>query len=74
MRVGAVATDTRTTQGPNRFTERVSSMQCLRDGQDMVVAVGDVELRAHADAHFDARSGDDVTVVLDPAWTVALWS
>ncbi|WP_203632617.1 ABC transporter ATP-binding protein [Streptomyces halstedii] len=60
--------------GPNRFPGRVVTAEYLGDRQEVVVTVGDVTLRAHADAHLNARAGDDVTVALDPAWTVALWS
>ncbi|MFJ3145272.1 ABC transporter ATP-binding protein [Streptomyces halstedii] len=60
--------------GPNRFPGRVVTAEYLGDRQEVVVTVGDVTLRAHADAHLTARAGDDVTVALDPAWTVALWS
>ncbi|MFS8201215.1 ABC transporter ATP-binding protein [Streptomyces sp. CWNU-52B] len=61
------------TEGPNRFTARITSSEYLGDRQEVVVAVGDIVLRAHADAHLDARPGDEVTVVLDPAWAIALW-
>ncbi|KAA9159308.1 ABC transporter ATP-binding protein [Amycolatopsis acidicola] len=61
-------------EGPNRFPAKVKSTEYLGDRQELVVTVGDVVLRAHGDAHLDARPGDDVGVVLDPAWTVALWS
>ncbi|MFV9455104.1 ABC transporter ATP-binding protein [Rhodococcus sp. NM-2] len=69
-----VVTASREPEGPNRFPAHIMTAEYLGDRQEMVVAVGDVTLRAHADAHFGARPGDDVTVVLDPAWTVALWS
>ncbi|WNE96957.1 ABC transporter ATP-binding protein [Streptomyces luomodiensis] len=69
-----VATGTPQTTGPNRFTARITTTEYLGDRQEVVVTVGDVVLRAHADAHLGARPGDEVTVVLDPAWTVALWS
>ncbi|MEK8169434.1 ABC transporter ATP-binding protein [Streptomyces sp. M19] len=69
-----VTTGTSGTEGPNRFAARVTTTEYLGDRQEVVVAVGDVVLRAHADAHLDARPGDEVTVVLDPAWTIALWS
>ncbi|MFE4216227.1 ABC transporter ATP-binding protein [Streptomyces sp. NPDC056844] len=61
-------------EGPNRFPARIMTAEYLGDRQEVVVTVGDTTLRAHADAHLDARAGDEVTVVLDPAWTVALWS
>jgi iron(III) transport system ATP-binding protein len=69
-----VSTGTPETGDPNRFPARITTMEYLGDRQEVVVTVGDVVLRAHADAHLDARPGDEVTVVLDPAWTVALWS
>ncbi|UKD57024.1 ABC transporter ATP-binding protein [Amycolatopsis sp. FU40] len=59
---------------PNRFPARVISTEYLGDRLEAVAAVGDVEFRAHADAHLRIRPGDDVGVVLDPEWTVALWS
>ncbi|MGP2438942.1 ABC transporter ATP-binding protein [Streptomyces sp. JW3] len=62
------------TETANRFTARIVSSEYLGDRQEVVVAVGDVELRAHASAHLGARPGDEVTVVLDPEWTIALWS
>ncbi|MFI6347114.1 ABC transporter ATP-binding protein [Streptomyces sp. NPDC050560] len=58
----------------NRFTARVTSSEYLGDRQEVVVTVGDIPLRAHADAHLRARPGDEVNVVLDPRWTIALWS
>ncbi|MET8482688.1 ABC transporter ATP-binding protein [Streptomyces tendae] len=61
-------------EGPNRFTARIVSSEYLGDRQEVVVTVGDTSLRAHADAHLDARPGDGVTAVLDAAWTIALWS
>lgn len=69
VRVGAAPGE-----GPNRFRARVTTTEYLGDRQELTVAVGDVVLRAHADAHLAARPGDEVSVVLDPAWTVALWS
>ncbi|BAH51978.1 putative ABC transporter ATP-binding protein [Rhodococcus opacus B4] len=69
-----IVPEARETHGPNRFSGRIVTSEYLGDRQEMVVTVGDVSLRAHADAHLRARPGDDVTVVLDPAWTVALWS
>ncbi|MEV7045339.1 ABC transporter ATP-binding protein [Amycolatopsis sp. NPDC051061] len=62
------------TGAANRFPARITATEYLGDRREVVVAVDDVELRAHADAHLAARPGDDVGVVLDPAWTVALWS
>ncbi|MFF0700331.1 ABC transporter ATP-binding protein [Streptomyces tendae] len=61
-------------EGPNRFTARILSSEYLGDRQEVVVTGGDTPLRAHADAHLDARPGDEVTAVLDPSWTIALWS
>ncbi|MFE6483279.1 ABC transporter ATP-binding protein [Streptomyces sp. NPDC057757] len=69
-----VTTGVPETEAANRFTARITSSEYLGDRQEVVVAVGDIELRAHADAHLDARPGDEVTVVLDPTWTIALWS
>jgi iron(III) transport system ATP-binding protein len=69
-----VSTGTPEAVDPNRFPARITTTEYLGDRQEVVVTVGDVVLRAHADAHLDARPGDEVTVVLDPAWTVALWS
>jgi iron(III) transport system ATP-binding protein len=59
---------------PNRFAARITTTEYLGDRREVLVTIGDVVLRAHADAHLDARPGDDVTVVLDPAWTIALWA
>ncbi|MCR6489202.1 ABC transporter ATP-binding protein [Amycolatopsis sp. OK19-0408] len=53
---------------------RVTATEYLGDRREVVVAVDDVVLRAHADAHLDVRPGDEVGVVLDPKWTIALWS
>ncbi|WP_245819504.1 TOBE domain-containing protein [Rhodococcoides yunnanense] len=58
----------------NCFTARVASTEYLGDRQEAVVTIGDVSMRVHADAHLTARPGDDVTVILDPARTIALWS
>ncbi|WP_284744693.1 ABC transporter ATP-binding protein [Amycolatopsis sp. RTGN1] len=58
----------------NRFPARVTATEYLGDRREVVIAVDDVVLRAHADAHLAARPGDEVGVELDPAWTVALWS
>ncbi|WP_217169361.1 ABC transporter ATP-binding protein [Streptomyces sp. AC512_CC834] len=69
-----VVTGTPKTEAPNRFAARITATEYLGDRQEVVVMAGDVPLRAHGDAHLDARPGDEVTVVLDPAWTVALWS
>ncbi|WP_308163048.1 ABC transporter ATP-binding protein [Nocardia alni] len=60
--------------GHNRFPARVTSVEYLGDRKEVHVAAGDLTLRAQADAHLDARPGDEVTVASDPAWTVALWS
>ncbi|WP_344854843.1 ABC transporter ATP-binding protein [Amycolatopsis ultiminotia] len=59
---------------PNRFPARITSTEYLGDRREVVVAVDDVSLRAHADAHLRAGPGDEVGVLLDPEWTVALWS
>ncbi|NKQ53181.1 ABC transporter ATP-binding protein [Amycolatopsis sp. K13G38] len=61
-------------EGPNRFAARITTTEYLGDRHEVVAMVGDVSLRAYADAHLSVRPGDEVTVVLDPAWTVALWS
>ncbi|MGV9294281.1 ABC transporter ATP-binding protein [Amycolatopsis sp. NPDC003676] len=58
----------------NRFPARVTATEYLGDRREVVAAVGDVEFRAHTDAHLRIRPGDDVGVILDPEWTVALWS
>jgi iron(III) transport system ATP-binding protein len=59
---------------PNRFAGRIATTEYLGDRREVLVTVGDVVLRANADAHLHARPGDDVTIVLDPARTIALWS
>ncbi|MFF7329536.1 ATP-binding cassette domain-containing protein [Streptomyces sp. NPDC008150] len=69
-----VTTGTPGPEDANRFAARILSSEYLGDRQEVVVTVGDIELRAHADAHLDARPGDEVSAVLDPAWTIALWS
>lgn len=58
----------------NHFTARVAGVEYLGDRKEVQVTAGDVTLRAHANAHQRARPGDEVTVGLDPTWTVALWS
>lgn len=69
-----VVTGTPETEGVNRFRGRVTTTEYLGDRREVVVLVGDVVLRAHAGAHLEVRPGDEVGVVLDPEWTVALWS
>jgi iron(III) transport system ATP-binding protein len=59
--------------GPNHFAARVAATEYLGDHKEVLLVVGDVTLRARVSAHLDTVPNDDVTVVLDPAHTVALW-
>ncbi|KWX24000.1 ABC transporter ATP-binding protein [Mycolicibacterium wolinskyi] len=58
----------------NQFLATVTSIEYLGDRKELQVTAGDLTLRTHGDAHLDVRPGDEVTVALDPRWTVALWS
>ncbi|MBB4683996.1 ABC transporter ATP-binding protein [Amycolatopsis jiangsuensis] len=69
-----VLTAATATTEPNVFTARVTATEYLGDRREVTVAVDDLVLRAHADAHLDARPGDEVRVALDPEWTIALWT
>ncbi|GAA3706530.1 ABC transporter ATP-binding protein [Streptomyces tremellae] len=69
-----VTAGTAEARGTNRFAARIASSEYLGDRQEVVVSLDGTELRAHADAHLTARPGDEVTVALDPARTIALWS
>jgi iron(III) transport system ATP-binding protein len=60
--------------GLNHFPARVETSEYLGDRQEMTVAVGEISLRAHGPAHLRVKPGDDVTVVLEPARTTALWA
>ncbi|ALE83962.1 ABC transporter ATP-binding protein [Pseudonocardia sp. HH130629-09] len=60
--------------GPNCFQARVETTEYLGDRQEMNIVIGDVALRAHGPAHPRVQPGDDVTVVLEPARTIALWA